>query len=130
MDRDFLQQLGLEDAAIDAVIAEHDKTVQSYHTQLQQVRFDALFQNAVQRSGGRNAKAIGALLDMEQLQSDTQPEQALEKALAQLKKENSYLFDLPQPPRYAPGTGTRQSNPQQENQTLAQALKARFGGEN
>lgn len=127
MERDFLEQLGLEESAIDAVLTEHGKTVRSFEAQLQQVRFDAMFQNAVQRSGGRNAKAIGALLDLPQLCASEQPEQALDAALQQLKKENAYLFESPQPPRYAPLTGTRQTDPQQENQTLAQALKARFG---
>lgn len=127
MERDFLQQLGLEEPVIDAVLAEHNKAVQSFDAQLQQVRFDAMFQNAVQRSGGRNAKAIGALLDMEQLQKSDAPEQALDAALQTLKEENAYLFESPQPPMYAHHTGTRQMQPQQENQTLAQALKARFG---
>lgn len=129
MEREFLQQLGLEDEVIDAVLAEHGKAVQSHQEQLQQVRFEAAFENAVQRSGGRNAKAIAALLDMEQLRTSEQPEQALEQALKQLKKDSGYLFEQPQPPRYAPGTGTRQSDSQPENQTLAQALKARFGGQ-
>lgn len=127
MEREFLEQLGLEETVIDAVLSEHDKAVRSFDEQLQQVRFDAMFQNAVQRSGGRNAKAIGALLDMSQLRASDAPEEALDAALQQLKKENAYLFESSQPPRYAPFTGTRQVEPQQENQTLAQALKARFG---
>lgn len=127
MEREFLLQLGLEEEVIDAVLTEHGKTVESFDTQLKQVRFDAMFQNAVQRIGGRNAKAIGALLDLEQLRESEEPEQALETALQELKKENAYLFESALPPRYAPGTGTRQTQPQQENQTLAQALKARFG---
>ncbi len=127
MEREFLEQLGLGETVIDAVLSEHDKAVRSFDEQLQQVRFDAMFQNAVQRSGGRNAKAIGALLDMPQLRASDAPEEALDAALQQLKKENAYLFESPRPPRYAPLTGTRQLDPQQENQTLAQALKARFG---
>lgn len=126
MEREFLQQLGLEDAAIDAVLEEHGKAVQALDEKLQQVRFDAMLQSAVQRSGGRNVKAIGALLDLEQLRTSDAPEQALEAALKQLKKENEYLFESPQPPRYAPGTGTRQVSAQQENPSLAQALKERL----
>jgi hypothetical protein len=127
MEREFLQQLGLEEETIDAVLTEHGKTVASFDAQMKQMRFDAMFQNAVQRTGGRNAKAIGALLDLQQLQESEAPEQALDAALQQLKKENAYLFESSLPPRYAPFTGTRQVEPQQENQTLAQALKARFG---
>lgn len=127
MEREFLEQLGLEEPVIDAVLTEHSKAVQSFDAQLQQVRFDAMFQNAVARSGGRNAKAIGALLDMDLLRASDAPEQALEDALRNLKKENGYLFEQPQPPGYAPMAGTRQTDLPQENQTLAQALKARFG---
>ena len=57
MKREFLESQGLTPEAVEAVLAEHEK-------QLHAVRLEGCLHSAVAKAGGRNAKAIGALLDM------------------------------------------------------------------
>ena len=114
MTKEFLEELELEEQVAEAIWQRHTQTVQK-------LQFDHSLQQAIAGAGGRNAKAITALLDMEALQAD--PE-GIPQALEQLKAENSYLFEE-KLPRYAKGTGTQ--IPQKTvPTTLAGALRERF----
>ena len=83
MKREFLQNLTVGDQplpkeVIDAIMEEHGKSiqkgklwqekyeqaVQEHEIALQQVRFEHLLETAITKAGGRNAKAITALLDV------------------------------------------------------------------
>jgi len=149
MKREFLQnlkvgELSLPKDIIDAIMAENGKdiqaakqelsgwedkynqAVQSYEAKLQQVQFGAVFRDAVRRAGGRNEKAIAALLDMAALEHSDEQEKAVASALDALKKEHDYLFAAVTPPPFAAGTGTQPQMPAQV-QSLAGALRERFG---
>jgi len=115
MTKEFLEELELGDEVAEAILQRHTQTVQK-------LQFDHSLQQAIAAAGGRNAKAITALLDLEVLQAD--PE-GIAPALEQLKKENSYLFETPAPPPYARFTGTRETAAN-EPQTLAGALRERM----
>lgn len=144
MKREFLEELKLSQEAIDAVLAEHEKTLtesrqaaQAWEEKYQQaqldhdaamakLRFDGVLDRAINAAGGRSYKAITALLDLEALQASEDPEAAAQEALLSLKKESGWLFQTPVAPPYASGTGTgafRFPDPQ----TLADALKEKFG---
>ena len=90
-----------------------------------QVEFSYLLKQAVKDSGGRNQKAVEALLDLEDLQKADKPETALQDAMNALQKEHPWLFQTQTPPPYAAFTGTQ--NPKANAPaTLAGALRERF----
>ena len=97
-----------------------------HQQQLAQIKFEGVFQAEVQKAGGRNAKAIGALLDLQQLQESEDPQTAVEQALKALKEESGYLFHQTTPPPYARGTGTQGSAKQEAPVSLAGALREKF----
>ena len=104
---------------------KYTQAVESHGKELAQVRFDALLRQGISDAGGRNHKAIAALLDLEGLKSCEDPEAGVAQALTALKKECAYLFQGERPPMYAAGTGTV-SNTAAEPETLAGALREKF----
>ena len=90
--------------------------------QVAAVKFDARLDTAITKAGGRNAKAIRALLDLENLQKSQQQDEDIAAALEGLAKDNDYLFQAATPPPYAAGTG---STPPAGNPDAA--LRAAFG---
>ena len=144
MKREFLQSIRVGDQplpreVIDAIMEENGRDIQNgkswkekyeqavadHQKQLQKLRLDHLLEQAIAKAGGRNAKAITALLEPDTLQPE--PE-ALAAALDKLKQECAYLFESGVTgPAYAPGTGTHQP-PMAAPETLAGALRERFSG--
>ena len=141
MKREFLQNLkvageSLPKDVIDAIMEENGRDIQSgkiwkekyeqaaadHQKQLAELTFQQSLQQAVTKAGGRNMKAIAALLDLESLRAA--PE-GLEAALEQLKGECDYLFSQAAPPPFAAGTGM-QTEPVTGPASLASALRERF----
>ena len=145
MKREFLQNLmeGMPKEVVDAIMEENGRDIQSarlaaqeweqkytqavesHGKELAQARFDAVLRSSITDAGGRNHKAIAALLDVEALQESQQQEQAVAEALKALKKECAYLFKTEIPPMYATGTGTVHHGAV-EPETLAGALREKF----
>ena len=149
MKREFLQGLSVNEQplskeVIDAIMAENGKDIQAakqsskewdekydrvvaeHQQQMADMRFQSALTEAVRIAGGRNEKAIAALLDMEALRASEDHSSALTEALKQLKQENGYLFEQETPPSYARGTGTRQGDDFTQPATLAGALRERM----
>lgn len=149
MKREFLQSLSVNDQplskeVIDAIMAENGKDIQAarqsskeweekfdravaeHQQQMADMRFQSALTEAVRVAGGRNEKAIAALLDVEALRACEDHRSALTDALKQLKQENGYLFEQETPPPYARGTGTRQGDDFTQPATLAGALRERM----
>lgn len=149
MKREFLQELRVGDMAlpkevVDAIMAENGKDIQHYKLQagnweekynsavadhakqLAALHFQGRLEAAVSRAGGRNAKAISALLDLEGLAAQTDQEAALDQAMEALKEEHGYLFEANMPPAYAGGTGTTPVGMHSPD-SLSSALRQRFG---
>lgn len=124
MDKEFLEGLGMDPQAVEAVLQEHEKTVQVHQAQLAALQLQHQVSEAVHKAGGRSVKAISALLDMDGIAQSQNVETALTEALEALKKDSGYLFQSPMPPQYARFTGA-QELPQKAN-TLAGALKERM----
>lgn len=145
MKREFLQSLKVGEEAlpkevIDAIMAENGKDIQSAkqagqdweekynravedHTrQVKALHLQNALQTAVTKAGGRNLKAISALLDLESLEKEEALPAALDQALEQCKQEHSYLFYQTAMP-YARGTGT--AMPDSAPTSLADALRRR-----
>ena len=123
MDRAFLEGLALEPAVIDAILQAHDKVVQAHTQQLAQVQLQQQVSEAVLGAGGRNVKAISALLDLDTIGKSEDVGAALADAIGALKKDSGYLFHGAVP-QYARFTGTQE--PPQKATTLAGALRERM----
>ena len=124
MDKEFLEGLGMDAQAVEAVLEAHGKVVQAHQTQLAAMQLQQQVSEAVHKAGGRNIKAISALLDLQAIGSSENVAEALETAMAALKQENSYLFLPAMPPQYAKFTGS-QDVPQKVS-SLAGALRERM----
>ena len=120
MEKEFLLELGLEEAAVETILARHGQ-------ELEQLRFSHQLEDAIRQAGGRSVKAICALLDVDAIRDSEDREAAVAQALKALKKESGYLFADQTPPPYAVGTGVRQSVGEGP-QSLAGALRERFRG--
>ena len=67
MDKEFLGNLGLTEEAAEAVLQQLETEMAEHQAAVQQLKLEHGVAMAVQRHGGRNLKAISALLDMEKL---------------------------------------------------------------
>lgn len=149
MKREFLQSFQVGDQSlpkeiIDAIMAENGRDIQSakqageewqvkynqavqeHQQQMQTLAFHAVLQEAVSAAGGRNLRAITALLDVDTLKQSEDQRAAVEQALAALKKDADYLFRTETPPPYARGTGAGAGTTQQYPTTLAGALREKY----
>ena len=126
MDKEFLMNLeGMTEEVAEAILAEHGKALEHYESRMQALAVDSAVKLAIAAAGGRNHKAIAALLDMQALTGAEDMAAAAEQAVAQAKKENGYLFDGA--PAYAAGTGASSGFVLEEPQSLADALREKFG---
>ena len=145
MKREFLQSVTVGDMTlpkevIDAIMAENGRDIElakqagsqweekynqavlDHEKQVKALHLQNAVQAAVTKAGGRNLKAISALLDVESLESEEDLCSALDAAVDKLKQENGYLFHQTAAP-YARGTGT--SMPDRAPVSLADALRQR-----
>ena len=147
MKREFLQNIRLGDEVlpkevIDAIMAENGKdialakgaasdweekynqAVSDHQKAMNALRMEHAVQQAVKDAGGRNVKAITALLDLDAIKESDDLSAALRTAVESLKEQEGYLFAAPGAPMFAAGTGT--SAPHAHPATLAGALRERF----
>ena len=133
MKREFLQALmEMPKEVVDAIMAENGRDIQQLRTSCQEweqkyhaARLDGAVGMAIGKAGGRNQKAITALLDLQALRQAEDIQTAAAQAVENVKRECGYLFDTL--PGFAPGTGAVQLGAEEEPQTLAGALKEKFG---
>ena len=156
MKREFLQGLQVGDTPlpkeiIDAIMAENGRDIEavkahyaenenvataweekynraqeSHRQELAEVVFGHNLEKAISAAGGRNARAITALLDVDALKTSENQQTALTEALQELKQECSYLFRTEAPPPYARGTGSAVPEEHRSPATLAGALLEKF----
>ena len=147
MKREFLQGLKVGDQplsreVIDAIMAQNGQDIQqakqasevweekynqaltSHRRELEQLRLQTALESAVTKAGGRNQKAVAALLDMEAIAASPDVPAALDAALQTLRQEHGWLFEAPTPPPFAPFTGAAEGKPEAPV-TLAGALRER-----
>jgi hypothetical protein len=146
MKREFLQSLRVGDQCltkevIDAIMEENGKDIQAskqwqqkyeqaceqHERELADVKFGNVLTRAIDRAGGRNQKAICALLDLDGLKTAQDPQAAVDTALEELKKSSDYLFEQTQtPPPYARGTGAHTGAETNGPASLAGALREKY----
>ena len=104
---------------------KYQKAQENHEKELKSLRFSQSLTAAITKAGGRNEKAISALLDIPTLEA-AEDSQALEKALSEVKKECPYLFrEEATPPSYARFTGASAGD-NHYPATLAGALREKF----
>ena len=80
---DLNEKLAIQKASYEKKIADRD--------------FNDLLSKSITKAGGKNAKAIAALLDVETLRGSKNQEKDIDSAIENVKKENDYLFTSNQP---------------------------------
>ena len=146
MKREFLQNLKVGDQplskeVIDAIMEENGRDIQAskhwqekynqaeaqHQKELAELAFSGVLNQAIAQAGGRNAKAITALLDVNTLRESENQQAAVEEALEVLKKNDGYLFTQAEtPPPYARGTGAQNCAETNGPATLAGALREKY----
>lgn len=99
---------GLQDK-IKTLTADLKKKDTEWQAKLDGINFDNTVKEAIQKAGGRSAKAISALLDMDTLRASKNQAADIEKAIGALKESDAYLFGTDQPttpPPFSAGSGT------------------------
>ena len=123
MEREFLEAMVVAEQPLPGEVV--DAILQQHQAEIGRLRLETAVETAVYKAGGRNLKAISALLDLDAIGAAEDTGTALKEALDTLKKENGYLFDRPTPPPYARFTGSVQPA-EQAPTTLAGALRERM----
>ena len=101
-------------------------TAAQWKEKLEQAEFSGILNAAITSAGGRNAKAITALLELDALQRSENRQEAVAAALEGLKQSDGYLFAQDAPPPYARGTGARDRAKDTAPTNLAGALREKF----
>lgn len=126
------QQLAQAEGAAEALEAakaweeKYNQQVDTHRREMSDMIFGHNLEKAILSAKGRNAKAITALLDVDDLKASENQAAALEEALENLKKDCSYLFQTETPPPYARGTGAVGPEENRSPANLAGALLERF----
>lgn len=71
--------------------------VEEYRTKIEDMQFSSLLEGAITAAGGRNAKAIKALLDVDVLKMSKDQSSDIKTAIENCQKENEYLFGAAEP---------------------------------
>jgi len=91
----------------------------AHKAELANLAFDRNLDDAITGAKGKNAKAIKALLDVENLQKSNNQEADIKAALEALKKDSGYLFDTEAAPPYSVGAGSGNFSGKYDPQTAA-----------
>lgn len=76
---------------------KYEQTKQEYETKISDMQFCAALESAITAAGGRNAKAITALLDTDALKTSKDQTADIRAAIEACQKENTYLFGSDEP---------------------------------
>ena len=72
---------------------KHDEQEAAHKKEKEDREFNDILSSAITEAKGKNAKAIGALLDLEKLRGSKNQEKDIKAALDSLRTDNGYLFD-------------------------------------
>ena len=107
MDKEFLLQQGLTEETAQTILQAHAQVVAGFEDRIRLMGAEHALKQAVTAAGGRNFKAISALVDRQAIEESQDMEAAAIGALEAIRRENPYLFASSA--AYAPGTGTAQN---------------------
>ena len=123
---------GLKDQDIEGVRksaqeweAKYNQAVKDHEAKLADMAFDRKLEDAITSAKGRNATAIKALLNVDDLKASKNQDADIKAAMDALQKDSGYLFgDEGNPPPYSPGAGTGHY---QSGQDSSATLRAAMG---
>ena len=97
---------------------------------LSDIEFNSTLESAIKAAGGRNAKAITALIgDTKTLKTSKNQEADIKAALEAVKKDNDYLFESAKPPYVVASTsGAGKPNPDDKKAQANEALRMLITG--
>ena len=97
---------------------------------LSDIEFNSALESAIKAAGGRNAKAITALIgDTKTLKTSKNQEADIKAALEAVKKDNDYLFESAKPPYVVASTsGAGKPNPDDKKAQANEALRMLITG--
>lgn len=72
---------------------KHEEQEAAHKKEKEDREFNDILSSAITEAKGKNAKAIGALLDLEKLRSSRNLDKDIKAALDSLRTENGYLFE-------------------------------------
>ena len=106
MNREFLEEKGLSEEVIEAILAEHENAVAQLQegfaaelsakdAELEELRTEFAIERELTGLGAKNLKAVKALLDMDALKNGEDRQSELARQLEEIRRDNSYLFGTP-----------------------------------
>ena len=82
---------------IDTLTADLTAKETDYQTKLTDMEFNSKLESLITSAGAKNAKAVKALLDLDNLKSSKNQDTDLQTALEACKKDNGYMFGANEP---------------------------------
>lgn len=76
---------------------KYEQSKNEYETKIADMQFSTSLESAITAAGGRNVKAVKALLDIETLKASKNQSEDIKKALEAAKDSDSYLFGTDEP---------------------------------
>lgn len=119
---------GIDPSKLTETITELNQKLASqkadYEQKIADRDFNDLLTGAISRAGGRNAKAVSALLDIDKLKQSKNQKDDVDAAIAEVKKDNDYLFTSSEPIKNPVGPTVGSGGPSTlDEQKIAMARK-------
>lgn len=76
---------------------KYEQSKAEYETKIADMQFGALLEGAITAAGGRSAKAVRAMLDIDALKASKNQETDIKAAIEACQKDNGYLFGATEP---------------------------------
>lgn len=84
-------------AQVEEYKTKYEQSKTEYEAKITDMQFRASLEAAITAAGGRNAKAIGALIDIDALKASKDQTADIKAAIEACQKENGYLFGATEP---------------------------------
>lgn len=84
-------------AQVEEYKTKYEQSKTEYEAKITDMQFRASLEAAITAAGGRNAKAIGALIDIDTLKASKDQTADIKAAIEACQKENGYLFGATEP---------------------------------
>lgn len=106
---------------------KYEKSTLEYESRIADMQLSSSIDTVINSLGGRNIKAIKALLDIESLKKSKNRDADIKSAIETCQKENSYLFGSDEPinnPVSSTGSNNGGTNTVSQSMRLAMGLSA------
>lgn len=123
---------GIDAAALQQKITDLSNQISGKDAEIEKLKSDYAFEEslkeAIRKSGAKNSKAVMAIMDLETLKKSKNQTADIDAALADVKKENDYLFVSDKPiPRVVSTTSGINTDAQTKKEQANEALRSLFG---